>query len=415
MNTTTKKFLSAVMTAAIVFSQASAPVAAATVRGTSSASQSDTVKSSRKNFNNSSNFNKVDANGYAYAYGYYTIAASNKNRSNAYVGLLKAMRNRKSSIVLKGYGPIMSDTDAWDIAMGLKSAYPDLYYLRGVKTSNDGKNITVTFSYRSEEEIKKNQKEFDAYLDAFDEFLEENNATTTKQFLTCANAYIAKTISYNYDAKGKHSKAPNCDDVCAILDGKAVCEGYVAVFRYLCMTHGLPVVSRSLVSSTGSGHSIAAVPVNNIWYNFDPTGCKTASLQFTTDKAYIAAKNERMGETYKFRSTTFTCDGNPLSIESSESTSNSIPECNAYEGYTFKDLKSEVEDIERFKRIINNNIASALDGDYNAVRFGIGTKFVGNEDKILSKIKQMKKDGLITYKSADVYRDGKTMYIYIIF
>ena len=102
MNSTTKKFLSAILTTAIVFTQAGAAVSAADSDpwGTStSATQTTNTKSASKDFGNSKYWSEKDKYGYAYPYSYYYYAAD-PTAKKAYIEVYEALHDRKPTITV---------------------------------------------------------------------------------------------------------------------------------------------------------------------------------------------------------------------------------------------------------------------------------------------------------------------------
>ena len=135
MNSTTKKFLSAILTTAIVFTQAGATVSAATSStwgtSTSQTTQSSSTKSTSKNYNNSSDYTDTDKYGNAFPYTYYFKVAQNKSYKTLYKYIADALRDRKASLKFKGYAKKYSTDVFWDVNEDLRNNCPDLYYVTG--------------------------------------------------------------------------------------------------------------------------------------------------------------------------------------------------------------------------------------------------------------------------------------------
>lgn len=247
MNSTTKKFLSAILTTAIVFTQAGTTVSAAKSStwgtSTSQTTQSSSTKTTSKNYNNSSDYTDTDKYGNAFPYTYYYKVSQNKGYKTLYKYIADALRDRKSSLRFKGYAKKYSTQPFYDVINDLRDNCPDLYYVNNCSVEKNGDDIIVKFSYIDEATYKSNKKKIDKYLANFDAYLAKNNATSTKDFFNCALAYIGKTVSYDKAAvktnrTGKIDKN-SLNIIGAIVDGEVVCEGYTRTFNLLCMTHGI--------------------------------------------------------------------------------------------------------------------------------------------------------------------------------
>lgn len=395
MNTTTKKFLSAVMTAAIVFSQASAPVAAATTsRGTSSASQSDTVKSSRKDFGNSSYWSKKDKYGCAYPYSYYRYAGSSEAMEKLYVKIYNALHDRKSSITFD-----RSEGDWATILSELGNSCPELYYYKRYSRKNvtDEKGYMVkeivTFEYLPEKTLASHDKIFAEVLDDFEAYLDKKDVTTTKQFLNAALAFVGSRVEYDYEAKGSHKKHLDCENIVgAFVDGKVVCEGYVQAFNYLCRAYGIAYCPKH--SEGGSNHALSTVIYKNTWYNYDPTAYKDSDRQMTTD-----AQVKDYGYAVKLNTTKWVspaATGKPIKPATPKpKTEDTTPKL---ESDTKEDIFTNYQysDYSIFTFIVKNHIRYAREDDctYYVIK--------PPKDKIditIDNLKKMKEDDLITYKA----------------
>lgn len=396
MNTTTKKFLSAVMAAAIVFSQASAPVAAATVRGTSSASQSDTVKSSRKDFGNSSYWSKKDKYGCAYPYSYYRYAVKSKAMKKLYVKIYNALHDRKSSITFD-----RGEAGNWSyILSDLGKECPELYYYTGYsrETIKDGNGRllkeVVTLEYLPEKTLASHDKIFAEVLADFDAYLDKKDVTTTKQFLNAALAFIGSRVEYDYEGMANHKNHPDCDNIVgAFIDGKVVCEGYVRAFNYLCRAYGIACCPKA-AESESSSHALSTVVYKNTWYNYDPTAYKKSYKQMTTD-----AEVKDYGYEVKLNTTMWispAATGKPVKPATPKPKSeDTTPKL---ESDTDEDIFTNYQysDYSIFTFIVKNHIGYAREDGYT---YYVIKPPKDKIDTTIDNLKKMKKDGLITYKA----------------
>lgn len=410
MNSTTKKFLSAILTTAIVFTQAGTTVSAANYSAwgtlTSQSTQSASTKTTSKNYNHSSDYTDTDKYGNAFPYTYYFKVSQNKAYKTLYKNIANALRDRKSSLKFKGYAKKYSTKTFWTVADNLRYNCPDLYYVKGCTATKSGDDIIVEFSYMDAAEHKAIQKKIDKYLANFDAYLEKNNVTSTKDFLVYAAKYVDSTVSYDHEAV--KSKKTNLDTnslsiIGAVVDGEAVCEGYVDTFNYLCMTHGISYAGKHVTCTKSSGHKIACAVYNNVWYNFDPTGGNISSLQFVTDKEY----NKNADKYYKNTGGDLTivdntevfpiCNGKKAS--SSSSTSKVTSKSALLNNWDNRMLDAGY--ISRFEGILKNNFSDYA-SDYDTFTYTFPSKIESYMKSCVAMAEKLKKAGTISYKSIEI-------------
>lgn len=85
--------------------------------------------------------------------------------------------------------------------------------------------------------------------------------------------YIISNTNYDYSALNGSDKDvnPHARDIYgAIVEGKAVCEGYAKAFQYLCYCVGINA-TQVCGTSDGENHMWDAVKIDNEWYQIDLT------------------------------------------------------------------------------------------------------------------------------------------------
>lgn len=410
MNSTTKKFLSAILTTAIVFTQAGTTVSAAKSStwgtSTSQTTQSSSTKSTSKNYNNSSDYTDTDKYGNAFPYTYYFKVSQNKSYKTLYKYIAEALRDRKSSLRFKGYAKKYSTDTFLKVANNLRSNCPDLYYVTYCTATKSGDDIIVKFSYMDAAEHKAIQKKIDKYLANFDAYLEKNNVTSTKDFLTYAAKYVKSTVSYDYEAvKSKKTKIDtnSLSIVGAVVDGEAVCEGYVDTFNYLCMTHGISYADKHVI--TKNGHRISCAVYNNVWYNFDPTGGNTSSYQFTTDKEYTNNKNLKGYKIVDNVEAFPICNGKKVSRSSSSTSSSASSSTSKVTSKSAllnnNDFRIRADAVSRFEGMLENHFEDYA-SEYDTFTYTFASKADPYLESCVEIAKKLKKEGTISYKSIEI-------------
>lgn len=407
MNSTTKKFLSAILTTAIVFTQAGTTVSAATSSpwgtSTSQTTQSSSTKSTSKNYNNSSDYTDTDKYGNAFPYTYYYKVSQNKAYKTLYKYIADALRDRKASLKFKGYAKKYSTQSFYDVINDLRNNCPDLYYVTGCTATKSGDDIIVKFSYIDEATYNSNKKKIDKYLANFDAYLKKNNVTSTKDFFNYALAYIGKTVSYD-NAAVKTNKTGKIDKnslniIGAIVDGEVVCEGYTRTFNLLCMTHGIPFAEKSFDNTIkDSGHMISCAMCNNAWYNFDPTNYSHKDYQFTTDSGYLKIKkNYKIKESIKSP----VCDGKKASATSTSSSSSTSKVTSKSALLNNNDFRIRADAVSRFEGMLKNHFRDYA-SEYDTFTYTFASKADPYLESCVKIAEKLKKAGTISYKSIEI-------------
>lgn len=410
MNSTTKKFLSAILTTAIVFTQAGTTVSAANYSAwgtlTSQFTQSASTKTTSKNYNHSSDYTDTDKYGNAFPYSYYYQLSHNKAYKTLYKSIADALRDRKASLRLKGYAKKYSTDVLWDVIAVLRRDCPDLYYVNHCYVNKSGNDIIIEFNYLDEAAYKANKKKIDKYIADFDAYLAKNNVTSTKGFLKYAAKYVENTVSYNYKAaKGNRSGKVDKNSlniIGAIVEGKAVCEGYARTFNLLCMTHGVPFAVKRWDSTDSSGHMTSCVVYNNVWYNFDPTAGERKDLQMVTDADYVKLAKKYYKGSYSSDKLNLinivpTCNGKKTKFSSSTSkvTSKSALLNN------WDNRMLDAGYISRFEGILKNNFSDYA-SDYDTFTYTFPSKIESYMKSCVAMAEKLKKAGTISYKSIEI-------------
>lgn len=154
---------------------------------------------------------------------------------------------------------------------------------------DDDGNPTVT---ADREKIKNQITEFSNKISAILSFIPSDISELERE--RKIYDYIAKTVIYDHEAENNSRR--NSDELSysfsaygAACKGKAVCEGYVKLFQFLCYNSGINVTS--VESDNDMQHMWAAAKIDDNWYMCDITwddadnhlGCLYYYFNVTTD------------------------------------------------------------------------------------------------------------------------------------
>lgn len=134
------------------------------------------------------------------------------------------------------------------------------------KDSTDYMTITYTYTYytTSEQEAALDEK--------VDEVLTDLDVTNKNDYqkIRATYDYICEHTVYDYDNLEDDEYKLKYTAYAALIDGKAVCQGYALLFYRLALELG---VDSRLISGTGNGgaHGWNITELNDVYYNLDTT------------------------------------------------------------------------------------------------------------------------------------------------
>lgn len=137
-------------------------------------------------------------------------------------------------------------------------------------------NVTLEYNF-SEDEVAKVKDTLEEAAEKIMELLTDDMTETQKEIII--HDELAKRCRYDDDAVAgsdddfaHNVRTTHCSDAYgAIVEGKAVCEGYARAFRYLCNRSGIKCELVSGKSSNNVGHMWNIVNVDGAWHQVDVT------------------------------------------------------------------------------------------------------------------------------------------------
>lgn len=146
-----------------------------------------------------------------------------------------------------------------------------LFYTDGVVTDNiSDSGEFITFANRNK--IKSQKIIFDEkVLQFLNSFSPDIPEIEKERYI---HDFVLDTVTYDssyFDKDLERDNYPRVYDTFgALVNGKAVCEGYTRLFQYLCYQTGINSVFIN-GESKSDGHAWNAVKLNNEWYHIDTT------------------------------------------------------------------------------------------------------------------------------------------------
>lgn len=139
-----------------------------------------------------------------------------------------------------------------------------------LRSSSDGTVTYMTFTYTytyytTYEQETLVDEQIDRVLDELDVY-----KSGTYQKIKAVYDYICQNTSYDYDNLNNEDYKLKYTAYAALIDGKAVCQGYALLFYRMSLELG---VNSRLISGTGNqeAHGWNIVNVNGLYYNVDTT------------------------------------------------------------------------------------------------------------------------------------------------
>ena len=170
----------------------------------------------------------------------------------------------------------------------VKSSYE--YYNYNGKTF-----ITIDYTMENDELINA-KREFDHTVEQI--IAKAPESATEYEYELFANNYLIDNCGYDKQAAQSEGLEGNENDAYgALVQKKAVCEGYARAFQLLCNELGVECVNVTGMAD-GEGHQWNCVKLDDEWYSVDVTwnDCEKGKEMFIND--YLNLTDEQMNKTH---------------------------------------------------------------------------------------------------------------------
>ena len=178
-----------------------------------------------------------------------------------------------------------------------KNDHPEVFWLKNSFVYYDLDEVTyITYEFTTtEKELIEEKQRFNSAIDSI--FKDAPMYSSEYERELYANNYLIDNCVYDEEAAGDHTVIAHENDAYgAIVDGKAVCEGYSRAFQILCNRMGLDCVSIAGVADE-VGHEWNCVKLDGEWYQVDVTwndndtpACVNDYLNLTDSQMYADHK-----------------------------------------------------------------------------------------------------------------------------
>lgn len=253
--------------------------------------------------------------------------------------------------------------------------HPELFWLRGNFTySKDSEftQIDLMFSMRSWEALER-KEEFDAVVDKI-----VNNAPKNASALEIEiyiNDYLVDNCEYDEESAKSDLTSGNANDAYgALVEKKAVCEGYARAFSLLCNRFGIEntiVVGNGIEEdgTIGEGHAWNCVKLGEDWYQVDVTWNDNENDERKDIARYIylnlddkrMAKSHKVGRLYS--------EVSDEEFENSEENKEGrilnrfVPECNSMKYNYFHSVATKFSSFDDESKVVSAIAQTAKKGE----------------------------------------------------
>lgn len=204
----------------------------------------------------------------------------NDEEKAAYKQLSEGINNYDSCVLLDN--PIMYDSIVKVFYAVYSTLECQMYnpIRENCSLTKKGKDMVCTFVLQyniSKEEMEKEKSELEQESEKILNLLTDEMTETEKEMvlhdeLIKKCRYDTDAISGSQEEFQKIASSTHCADAYgAIVEGKAVCEGYSRAFRYLCNKAGIKCELVSGKASGGMDHMWNMVYVDGAWHQVDVT------------------------------------------------------------------------------------------------------------------------------------------------
>lgn len=274
--------------------------------------------------------------------------------------LIDEYSDNKSSVEFKIDG-IYTYRQIHETIIAYKNDHPENFWL---KTSYsyynlDSETYIYLFFNKSKDEIDEAKEKFNAVVDEIVSNAPKN--ASDFEIEKYINDYLIDNCEYDHEAAENEKIIANENDAYgALVDKKAVCEGYARAFQLLCTRLGLDCVNIT-GESEGVGHQWNCVKIEGDWYYVDVTWNDTDGEAEYLKYDYFNLTTEQLKKTHKID----TAFAELADDEYNESYSYNvfIPQCTSDEYNYYKYTCLTIDDIYNSDEIKNSIAKSVKNGE----------------------------------------------------
>lgn len=209
-----------------------------------------------------------------------------------------ALKNKPTEIICLRE---LKEKEMYQALIAYKNDHPEVFWLKNTFTYYDylgATHIVYDFSVTEKELIEKKQK----FNSAVDEIIAKAPLYSSEyEKELFVNDYLVENCIYDEKAANDHQVIGHENDAYgAVVEGKAVCEGYARAFQLLCNKMGLDCVSVAGITDE-VGHEWNCVKLDGEWYQVDVTwndsdtpACVNDYLNLTDEQMYSDHKPDAM-------------------------------------------------------------------------------------------------------------------------
>ena len=274
--------------------------------------------------------------------------------------LIDEYSDNKSGVEFKIDG-IYTYRQIHETIIAYKNDHPENFWL---KTSYsyynlDSETYIYLFFNKSKDEIDVDKEKFNAVVDEIVSNAPKN--ASDFEIEKYINDYLIDNCEYDHEAAENEKIIANENDAYgALVDKKAVCEGYARAFQLLCTRLGLDCVNIT-GESEGVGHQWNCVKIEGDWYYVDVTWNDTDGEAEYLKYDYFNLTTEQLKKTHKID----TAFAELTDDEYNESYSYNlfIPQCTSEEYNYYKYTCLTIDDIYNSDEIKNSIAKSVKNGE----------------------------------------------------
>lgn len=270
-----------------------------------------------------------------------------------------ALKNAAEKFTVDGEYP---ETEVFEALEAYKNDHPEVFWLDSTYDYyyQDGQtNIKVPFVMENEE-LKAAKDEFDAKVEEILGNAPEN--VSDYELELYFNDYIVDNCEYNEKAaKVKFRIANEGSAYGALIDKKAVCEGYSRAFQLLCNKSNIDCVS-ILGETEGTPHQWNCVRLDDNWYHVDVTWNDADEDNQWIKYDYFNITDEQISKNHKIRELYSEAE---IDADAEYTTIYNlfIPKCTSTKYNYYKQSCVTLTDVDNGDEVVSDLAQSAQNGE----------------------------------------------------
>lgn len=292
------------------------------------------------------------------SYGYDNLSSTQTKQ--LYLKIAEyAQKDAEESFIIDGE---YTETQMFESLGAYKNDHPEAFWLDSTYDyyHDNGKTSIKILFVMENEELENAKKTFDAELESILDNAPKN--ATDYELELYFNDYLVDNCKYNKLASKVSTRVANEGSAYgAIVDKKAVCEGYARAFQLLCNSAGIDCVN-VMGEADGVTHQWNCVKISDEWYHVDVTWNDPGDEEGWVQYDYFNVTTEQISNDHTLRELYSEAQIDP-DAEYATIYNIFVPECTSTEYNYYNQSCVTLTDVDNADEVVSSMAEYAQNGE----------------------------------------------------